>query len=68
MEKDFGKIENKVKELKGFKTRREAKEWLRNNELTGHHKSATEIELVPTKLHQNVPHIGSASDMRNGFQ
>lgn len=65
---DFNKIKDKVKDLKGFRTRYEAETWLRSNELTGHHKSATEIELVPTKLHQNVPHIGSASDMRKGFQ
>lgn len=65
---DFNKIYNKVKETKGFKYQKDAIDWMSSKGLTGHHKSATEIELVPTKLHQNVPHIGSASDMRKGFQ
>ncbi|HID9395527.1 TPA: HNH endonuclease [Serratia marcescens] len=39
---------------------------MRKNKLTPHHLSNTEIILVPRGLHGNVPHIGSASDMRNG--
>ncbi|MCT4509895.1 MAG: HNH endonuclease [Tepidibacter sp.] len=27
----------------------------------------TIIQLIPTKLHKSVPHIGSASDLRGGF-
>ena len=32
---------------------------------TPHHLSNNVIILVPTDLHGNIPHIGSASDMRN---
>jgi len=28
------------------------------------YNSLTEIELIPSKLHGNVPHVGSASDLR----
>ncbi|UYL03889.1 HNH endonuclease [Pantoea ananatis] len=34
--------------------------------LTPHHLDSTKIILVPRDLHGNVPHIGSASDMRRG--
>ncbi|WIL37220.1 HNH endonuclease [Bacillus stercoris] len=26
------------------------------------------MQLVPTKLHKNIPHIGSASDLRGGYK
>ncbi|EAM3651010.1 hypothetical protein F0X69_22990 [Salmonella enterica] len=42
-----------------------AKNLLSEKGLTPHHLSVTEIILVPSDLHGNVPHIGSASDMRN---
>ena len=32
---------------------------------TPHHLSDKKIILVPTDLHGNIPHIGSASDMRS---
>ncbi|MED1530306.1 HNH endonuclease [Bacillus sp. FSL W8-0920] len=25
------------------------------------------IQLVPTELHKNVPHIGAVSDLRGGY-
>ncbi|MFV0379201.1 MAG: HNH endonuclease [Anaerorhabdus sp.] len=34
--------------------------------LTPHHTSTTSIDLIPTDLHGNIPHIGSASDLRGG--
>ncbi|OSY10242.1 hypothetical protein BTJ44_01104 [Bacillus mycoides] len=34
--------------------------------LQQNHKSSTEIELTPTDFHANIPHIGSASDLRGG--
>lgn len=32
--------------------------------VTPHHKSPTKIELIPSGLHGNIPHIGSAAEMR----
>ncbi|WP_429177408.1 HNH endonuclease [Kosakonia sp. 1610] len=37
---------------------------MREKGLTPHHLSTNTIILVPGDLHGNVPHIGSASDMR----
>jgi len=34
--------------------------------VTPHHSGTTVIELIPTDLHKNVPHIGTASDLRGG--
>ncbi|MFR7593045.1 MAG: hypothetical protein ACLUVC_16680, partial [Longibaculum sp.] len=56
---DFNMVYDKIKQIKGFSSRNQAKEWLRKKGLTPHHKSTTEIELLPTKLHKNIPHIGS---------
>lgn len=64
--KDFNAVYDKIKQAKGFKSRNQAKTWLQKKGLTPHHKSPTEIELIPTDLHKNVPHIGSASDLRGG--
>lgn len=47
-----------------FKSKNQGKAWLKEKRLTPHHKSSTEIELIPTDLHANIPHIGSASDLR----
>ncbi len=63
---DFNAVYDKIKQMKGFSSRNQAKNWLREKGLTPHHKSATEIELIPTKLHKNIPHIGSAADLRGG--
>ena len=49
----------------GFKTQKEAADWLNNNKITLHHQNNTTVLLIPTDLHGNIPHIGSASDMRN---
>ncbi len=65
-DQDFKVIYEKVQKEYNLDNVTEAKEFLKELGLTPHHKSATEIQLVPTKLHKNVPHIGSASDMRNG--
>ncbi|WP_115610357.1 HNH endonuclease [Bacillus sp. H1a] len=53
-------------QLKGFKSKNQGKAWLKERGLTPHHKSSTEIGLIPTELHANIPHIGSASDLRGG--
>ncbi|WP_261154754.1 RHS repeat-associated core domain-containing protein, partial [Serratia ficaria] len=64
-EKDFPKVYKAIAKEKGI-TQSAAQKLLRKNKLTPHHLSNTEIILVPRGLHGNVPHIGSASDMRNG--
>ncbi|MCI3938387.1 DUF4280 domain-containing protein [Chryseobacterium aahli] len=61
---DFPKIYEKMKQEYGFKTQKEAKEWLSQQGLTPHHLDDKTVQLIPTDLHGNVPHKGSASDMR----
>ncbi|WP_286149050.1 T7SS effector LXG polymorphic toxin [Paenibacillus sp. FSL R5-0490] len=63
---DFNLVYEKIMQLKGYKSMNQAKVWLKEKGLTPHHKSTTEIELIPTDLHGNIPHIGSASDLRGG--
>ncbi|WP_187119312.1 HNH endonuclease, partial [Clostridium polynesiense] len=63
---DFDLVYGKIKDIRGLNSKNQAKEWLSQKGLTPHHKSNTEIELIPTDLHKNVPHIGSASDLRGG--
>ncbi|MGN6085216.1 HNH endonuclease [Trinickia sp.] len=41
-----------------------AKNLLKEKGLTFHHLSTTEIQFIPSDLHGNVPHTGSAADMR----
>ena len=45
-----------------------AKLWLKNKGWTPHHNSTTTIIFVPRDLHGNIPHIGSASDMRGDMK
>ena len=63
---DFNNVYDKIKQVKGLSSRNQAKIWLKEKGLTPHHKSPTEIELIPTDLHKNIPHIGSAADLRGG--
>jgi len=63
---DFNLVYEKIMQLKGFKSMNQAKVWLKEKGLTPHHKSTTDIELIPIDLHGNIPHIGSASDLRGG--
>ncbi len=44
-----------------------AKRWLKEMGLTPHHFDGTTIQLIPTDLHGNIPHIGAASDLRGGY-
>lgn len=62
---DFDLVYERVRVTKNLRTIVEAKQWLRDNRLTPHHHSKTVIQLVPTRLHANVPHVGSASQLRN---
>ncbi|WP_340191394.1 T7SS effector LXG polymorphic toxin [Bacillus amyloliquefaciens] len=65
---DFPLVYKRIKKLKGFKTQGEAEDWLKYTaKLTPHHLDHTTIQLIPTALHKNVPHIGSASDLRGGY-
>ena len=53
-----------IKEKYNLSSNNQAKLLLRELGLTPHHSSTTVIELIPTRLHGNIPHIGSASDLR----
>ena len=46
-------------------SRNQVRQLLRQFGLTIHHKSDTEMVLVPSVVHNNIPHTGSAADMRN---
>ena len=63
-DKDFRLVYKEIKKNMEFRSQKEAKKWLENKGLTPHHSSLTEIQLIPTDLHANIPHIGSASDLR----
>uniref|UniRef100_UPI00403FF945 HNH endonuclease n=1 Tax=Thioclava sp. GXIMD4216 TaxID=3131929 RepID=UPI00403FF945 len=61
---DFLRVYEQIKEAAGLPSNNAAKELLRQRGLTPHHFSDTVIQLIPTDLHANIPHIGSASDLR----
>jgi RHS repeat-associated protein len=60
---DFGKVYEQIGRAKGISPAA-AQNLLREKGLTPHHLSTTKIQLIPSDLHGNVPHTGSASDMR----
>ncbi|GIN66295.1 putative ribonuclease YokI [Bacillus sonorensis] len=64
---DFDKVYERIMIEKNLKSLNQAKIWLRKEKLTPHHLDRTTIQLIPTDLHKNVPHIGSASDLRGGY-
>lgn len=64
---DFDAVYDYVAAQRGLSSRNAAKNLLRELELTPHHLNNTTIELIPSRLHGNIPHIGSASDLRGGF-
>jgi RHS repeat-associated protein len=61
---DFDKVYQALGKQKGI-SKTAAKNWLSKEGLTPHHLDDRTIQLIPTDLHKNVPHTGSASDMRN---
>lgn len=65
--KDFDLVYDELKNIIGLKNRAQAKKWLSTEGLTPHHLDSETIQLIPTKLHSNIPHIGAASDLRGGF-
>ncbi len=64
---DFDKVYDVIKEQKGLSSRAAAERYLREQGLTPHHLDDKTIQLIPSDLHGNVPHIGGASDLRGGF-
>ena len=64
---DFRAVYDYVQQQKGLPSPTAAKNYLREIELTPHHLNNTTIQLIPTPLHGNIPHIGSASDLRGGY-
>ncbi len=64
-EDDFPKLYAKIAAKREISVS-EAERWVKQNGLTPHHLSCTEMMLVPTALHENVPHTGAASMLRNG--
>ncbi|WP_412495724.1 hypothetical protein [Shewanella chilikensis] len=64
---DFDAVYEYVANQKGLSSLNAAKNYLKEAGLTPHHLDNVTIQFVPTKLHGNIPHIGSASDLRGGF-
>ncbi|MDA8327588.1 MAG: HNH endonuclease, partial [Betaproteobacteria bacterium] len=64
---DFGVVYDAVAQEYGLANRTAGQNLLRDLGLTPHHvEDGLTIELVPTDVHGNVPHIGGASNLRNG--
>jgi hypothetical protein len=61
---DFGLVYKAIAKEKNLPSAAAAENYLREAGLTPHHVDNTTIQLIPTALHKNVPHIGSASDLR----
>ncbi|WP_421849472.1 RHS repeat domain-containing protein [Marinomonas sp.] len=64
---DFDAVYKYVANQKGLSSPNAAKNYLKEVGLTPHHLDKVTIQFVPTKLHGNIPHIGSASDLRGEF-
>ncbi|TYS59876.1 hypothetical protein FZC74_06890 [Sutcliffiella horikoshii] len=64
---DFSLVYKQIQEQYNLPSKNAAKKLLKQAGVTPHHKSDTIIELIPTDLHINIPHIGSASDLRGGY-
>ncbi|WP_178098744.1 HNH endonuclease [Pseudomonas sp. H3(2019)] len=60
----FKAIYEKIQEAKDLNRPNAAKLLLKDKGLTPHHHDKVTIQLIPTDLHSNIPHIGSASNMR----
>jgi hypothetical protein len=62
---DFDKVYEKIQKEKGLKSKNAGKNWLKENGLTPHHhQNGRTIQLIPSKLHGNIPHTGGASNLR----
>ncbi|WP_461644097.1 SpvB/TcaC N-terminal domain-containing protein [Labilibaculum euxinus] len=64
--KDFSLAHKKMMKEYGFKTQKQVEDWLKEEGLTLHHmEDGIHLQLVPSDLHNNIPHIGGASMLRN---
>ena len=61
---DMPLIWRQIAEEKGFGSSNAARTWLSQENLTPHHAGGNSVELIPSKLHGDVRHTGSASEMR----
>jgi RHS repeat-associated protein len=64
---DFNYVYDHIAKKKGLPSRNAAVDYLKEVGLSPHHLDKNTIELIPTQLHKNIPHIGSASDLRGGY-
>ncbi|MBB3005271.1 filamentous hemagglutinin [Paraburkholderia tropica] len=65
---DFGLVYDAVSEQFGLGSRTAGQDLLKELGLTPHHvEDGVTIQLVPSDLHGNVPHIGGASRLRTGM-
>lgn len=63
--KDFSKVYKKMKDDFGFKSQKEAQEWLAKEGLTPHHHiNGKTIQLVDKTIHDTFQHTGGASILR----
>lgn len=65
-EHDFNLFYEKLAKRRGWK-KSEARKYVKRNGLTLHHVGCNELQMVPTALHENVAHTGTASMIRNGL-
>jgi hypothetical protein len=65
---DYSLVYDRIAKEKGLKNRTAGRLYLKAQGLSPHHADNVTVELIPTKLHHNLPHIGSASDLRGGFE
>jgi hypothetical protein len=62
---DFALADDILAKRRGFPNKTAYKNYRSREKLTWHHKEgANEMILVPTPLHENVPHIGGASEAK----
>jgi len=65
-DKDFDKVYEVVMNQKGLKSKNAAKKYLKEKGLTPHHhQDGKTIQFIPSDLHNNIPHTGGASILRN---
>ena len=63
--KDFNLVHQHLKDIGELNSKAEAKRFLKENGLTAHHHpNMKTIQLIPSDLHNNVPHEGGASKLR----
>jgi len=65
---DFTKVYEKLARKWDLPDPTAAQEELTRRGLTPHHEDSITIQLLPLDLHYHTEHIGSASDMRNGYR